>query len=186
MDFSADDLRKQSTAYLKPSLPESELAIVVSGRQKPVLRNLGNGLLVAYIIDRGDDFQYVQRRHLEEAGVTDGELHQYAVGNLAELTRTRLKVELCGSVFAALMGGNFEASLILVDSLWNETLARLITKEFVATVPARDILAFCDIGSAQGLAQLRQISAVTTEGGDHLLTPGLYHRQDHAWVPFSD
>jgi hypothetical protein len=186
MDFSADDLRKQAMPYLKPSLSEGEPAIVIIGRQEPVLHNLGNGLLVAYLIDRGDDFRYVQRGHLEDSGVTEDELHQHAVLNLAEFARAKLRVESHGGVYGAFVDGNFEASLILVDSLWDDELSSFVTEEFVVTVPARDILAFCDIGFAQGLAQLRQISAVATKREDHLLMPMLYRRQGRAWVPYSD
>ncbi len=38
----------------------------------------------------------------------------------------------------------------------------------VVAVPARDILAFCDVASLDGLSELRRIAAKITENGDHV------------------
>jgi len=142
-----------------------------------VLQNLGNGLLVAYMIDMGDRFQYVQHRHLETSGIIETELHQHAMENLALLAKQKLVVHPRGCIFAAFLEGSFEASLILIDNLWEKNFARSLTAGFVAAMPARDVLVFCDLASQEGIAELHQVVARASAGGDHLLTSVLYHRQ---------
>src|SRR5262245_21681297 len=97
----------------------------------PVLRDLGNGLLVAYLVDEGDSFTYVQNRHLSAARLTSEQLHELGVENLSQMVRERIRVQEYGSVYAVFLGGHFEASLILVDWLWSQALAHLVQTTFV-------------------------------------------------------
>jgi hypothetical protein len=53
--------------------------------------------------------------------------------------------------------GNFEASVLLLDTVWDISFAKHIKGEFVAAVPARDVLAFGDSSSAETVAELRAI-----------------------------
>lgn len=187
MNVTDEHIRKRSMPYLRSSLPSVGAAdIDVSGGDAPVLKNLGNGLLVAYVIDLGDSLQYVQHRHLEATGVVESELHGHAVQNLMGLAKAKLRVEPYGKVFAVFLDGNFETSLMLLDDLWDKSLIRRVAAGFVAAIPARDILAFCDRASLEGITELRQVVARANVGGDHLLTPVLYRRQGRAWVQYED
>jgi uncharacterized protein YtpQ (UPF0354 family) len=172
--------------YLRPSLADVEADVVARGADAPVLKGLGNGLLVAYLIDLGGHLQYVQHRHLEASGMIESELHSHAIRNLTALATEKLRVESHGKVFAVFLDGNFEASLILLDELWDKSLARRVATGFVAAIPARDILAFCDVDSLEGITELRQVVARANAGGDHLLTPVLYRRQGRTWVQYED
>jgi uncharacterized protein YtpQ (UPF0354 family) len=84
---------------------------------------------------------------------------------------------------AVFLDGNFEASLILLDELWNQRLSQLISGQFAVVLPARDVLAFCDPSSSEGLAELKRIVS-RVAGGDHLLSSSLYRRQQSEWVPY--
>jgi len=179
-----DDLREKTFAYLKPSLASRyPPGLVVERNEQPVLRNLNNGLLVAYVIEREKGFRYIQSRDLDVSGIEEPELHECGVRNLAKFARTNLRVERCGAVFATFLDGNFEASLLLIDRLWDHELTSFVGDRVTVTVPARDVLAFCDATSSEGLAQLRQIARKTTEVGDHSLTPVLYRRHQRKWAP---
>jgi uncharacterized protein YtpQ (UPF0354 family) len=172
--------------YLRPSLPSVEADVIVGGGNAPVLKDLYNGLLVAYVIDAGDHLQYVQQRHLGDSGIDESELHCHAIHNLAVLAKNKLRVEAHGKVFAAFLDGNFEASLILVDDFWDKSLVSTMPTGFVATIPARDVLAFCDLASSEGITQLCQAVARANKAGDHLLTPVLYRRQGRTWIRYED
>ncbi|MHB1528023.1 MAG: DUF1444 family protein [Acidiferrobacteraceae bacterium] len=147
------------------------------------MHNLGNGLVVAYVVDKGQSFAYVQNSHLTEAVLDPVQLHEYGLGNLRQLAKDKLKVQKYGPVYAAFLDGNFEASLILLDGLWSHGLADLVRGDFVVAIPARDILAFCDISSSEGLAELRKVVARVADS-DHSLSPSLYRRRDSEWVPY--
>ncbi|WP_426407220.1 DUF1444 family protein [Bradyrhizobium ganzhouense] len=179
----------RSLACLKRGFPVAgaeEAEYVPSRQDSPVLTNLNNGLLVAYLVDQVDHFQYVQQRHLSDAGLTQDELHQRGVANLrALLIQKDIRVQPYGNVFAVLCGGDFEASAVLVDGLWNNALAHLAPNGFVAAIPCRDILAFCDAGNASGLQELRQIIE-RTQQGNHPISSVLYRRHAGMWEPYAD
>ena len=72
--------------------------------------------------------------------------------------------------------------MILVDGLGRKGLAHLASNGFVAAIPARDILAFCDANSAEGIAELRQLIE-RIKDGDHKLSQQLFRRTDDDWLP---
>jgi uncharacterized protein YtpQ (UPF0354 family) len=192
MDYSSvmtSDACRAAMAYLKPlvTADESDEVSVVEGDDAPVLLDLKNGLCVAYLLDEGDRFVYVDQGDLSAAGLSQSELHGLALENLREFSRSKLRVEVHGDVYAVLLDGNFEASLILVAELWERGVAKLLPNGCVAALPARDVLAFCDSESSAGLEELRQVVRRVYPSGDHLLSERLYQRAaDGTWSPRQD
>ncbi|WP_124674148.1 hypothetical protein [Burkholderia cepacia] len=175
----------RAIAYLQPLVQDSMPAISLSGEDSPVLRPLSDDLLVSYVVDASDHLAFVQHRHLEQECVSADQLHSIAVSNLQTLAEEKLVVREYGSIYVALMGGNFEASLLTLDAMWNHWYAHVARQGFVAVAPARDLLAFCDSSSAQGLVELRQV--VERSGDcDHRLLPHLYQRIAGAWKQLPD
>lgn len=113
---------ESAIAYLRPDLSNEpgEADVVLRGNDEPVLRPLGNGLLVAYLVDQGDHFTWVQRRHLVAEGVMPAQLHDQALSNLGAKATEMLRVTDQGEFFACFLDGNFEASLLLLDELWDK------------------------------------------------------------------
>lgn len=178
---------KDALAYLKPEVPETDPAPVMklSEEDSPVLRNLGNGLLVTYVVDTGERFSYLQIRHLRSAGVTEDELHRAAIGNLYGLAEKHLRVQPYGDVFGLFMEGNFEASVLLLDTVWDVSLAKYVGGEFLATAPTRDVLAFGDASAPAVPGQLRSVrDRVLASGPDHPLSGRLLRRRRGAWEPW--
>jgi uncharacterized protein YtpQ (UPF0354 family) len=154
----------------------------------PVLTDLGNGLRVGYVVDLGTRFQYIQRRHLWAAGMTQAELHRDAVARLAMMLNDRTAlVHGWEDGFVVLFDGNFDASLILVDALWDRALADFAPNGFVAALPNKNALAFCDSRTPTGPQQLRRF--IEDAGiGDHPITTTLYYRDPtrRDWRPYRD
>ena len=174
-----------SVAYLKRALPEEPLpgenVVELSYADTPVLKDLDNGLLVAYLVDEGDSLGYVQYKDLESGGVTESELHAAGIANLYLLAEQRLRVQPCGSIFTLLMGGTFEASMMLLDELWERSLAAYVKETFLVAIPARDVLAFGDVSSPAAVMELNAIVARLIEAGNAELATMLYRRQGAAW-----
>jgi hypothetical protein len=73
------------------------------------------------------------------------------------------------------MEGNFEASVLLLDTVWDVSLAQYVREDFVAAVPARDVLAFGDSSSAEAIEELRAITdRVISDSGDHPISTSIY------------
>ena len=94
--------------------------------------------------------------------------------NLGKLCAEQLRVQKHGPVYGVFLDGNFEASLFVLESLWQRDLAHLVDKGFAICIPARDILAFCDMDSQEGIATLRQMVERVSDDGDHLLTKTIF------------
>ncbi|WP_409998989.1 hypothetical protein [Bradyrhizobium sp. SZCCHNRI2007] len=179
----------QALAHLKRALPKDEsdpAKIELSLEDSPVLTDLNNGLMAAYLVDAADRYQYVQNGHLARADLTQAELHRLGVANLLALFEQRsLRIEAFGNCFAVLCGGDFEASALLIDTFWDEGLADLAPNGFIAAVPCRDILAFCDAANPSGLQELRQLIE-RARNADHPISSALYRRSAAAWEPYLD
>ena len=162
--------------------PLDEPSVDVSDADSPVFRPFGNGLVIAYLVDQGSYFEYVAQRHLSSEGLSAEALHQVSMGNLVSHASEHARLHVVGKAFALRLDGNFEASLLLVDGLWEDFLTDYAPSGFVVAVPARDVLAFADAGSSKGVRELHEIVARTFRGGDHLLIRNLLRRESHAWV----
>jgi uncharacterized protein YtpQ (UPF0354 family) len=173
------DLRSRAIAYLVTRGSKEGPAVTLSVRDAPVL--------IGYVVDHGAHFQYIQRRHLWAAGMTQTELHRNAVANLASMLNDRCAlVHTCEDGFIVLFDGHFDASLILVDALWDKALADLAPNGFVAALPNKNALAFCDLRTSTGPQQLRRF--IEDAGiGDHPITTTLYYRDPthRDWRPYS-
>jgi len=120
--------------------PDSDERLpTLSASDEPVLTDLGNGLRVGYVVDLGTRFQYIQRRHLRAEGVTQQELHRNSVAKLSTMLNDRSAVvHPCADCFIVVFDGHFDASLILVDVLWDEMLDDFAPNGFVAAVPEQE------------------------------------------------
>jgi len=159
----------------------------LSRQDSPVLRDLNNGLLVSYIVEGENNFSYVQNRHLLAAGIDHNTLHMAAINNLYSVAEKHLKVQPYGSVFAVFMEGNFEASVLLLDTVWDSSFANHVSESFVAAIPARDVLAFGDSSSGAAISELRTIVDRAISGSaDHVISTSLFRRSNKVWVLHSN
>jgi len=175
-------------AYVKGHVPLDDLApaMKLDEAHAPVLKRLEGGLLVAYLMDEGDRFSYVQGKHLRAEGIDADQLHACAVANLGKLAEGRVTIRQNGPTWAFLCGGNFEASLILLDEMWDRALRPYHTGQPVVALPARDVVCFCASSSTAGVAELRAVIKRLWPRGDHLISDKLFRRCDLTWVPHDD
>jgi uncharacterized protein YtpQ (UPF0354 family) len=176
---------KNAIAHLKAALPIDKVGkdLVLPYDQTIACRPYAEGLIVSYVVDTGKSYTYIQNLHLEEDGIDLEQLHTVGIENLMNVAAKRdLRVQPHQNIFAVLMGGDFEASLLMVDQLWESSFRQFVEGEYAAAVPARDILAFCDSGSSDGIAELHQLISRITPGGDHLLSSRVFVRKPSAWI----
>lgn len=171
-------------AYLKPRVEDATGRVVsLEHDDSPVLRDLGNGLLVSYVVDHLDHFEYINHQQLAAQGFSEDELHQLALSNLASAVAGLVQVQRCDAIFAVIAGGNFEASLILLDHLWDHAFRQFVDAPHAVAIPARDILAFTDATDEAACAQLQDVIARVWPSGDHLLVDRPFTRTDGVWAP---
>ena len=94
-----------------------------------------------------------------------------------------LRVAPHANIFAVLLDGNFEASMILLDDLWDVSFRQFVQGDYAIGLPTRDVLAFCDASSESGRAELHELVNRLKDSQDHPLTRQLYVRRDTQWIP---
>ena len=133
-------------------------------------------------MDKGQSYGYVQNRHLEDDGISADDLHQIGLRNLKSLIAQRnARVQPHGNVFAFLAGGDFEASIMLLDEFWEYEFRKFVTGKLATVIPARDVLAFCGADSADGIAELQGVINRVWPTGNHLVSDKIYVRQPTGW-----
>ena len=182
---ATDNIVNDAIAYLKPVVQDSDApTLKVTPGDEPVIRAYNDELCICYLVDRGTSFRYVQNRDLEREEISADQLHEIGLRNLLNQTsRRNARVRPYQNIFAVLMGGDFEASTILLDRLWEQDFRQFIRDDYAAALPARDVLAFCDSSSEQGLQESRALITRVTPTGDHLLSQKIYVRRDSTWQP---
>lgn len=167
--------------YLKASISPDETAPVfpVAQNDSPVVTAFTPVLSITYVLDEPGALVFVRERDLGRT--TKSELHAMALENLRARAKTKLHVERRGPVAAVLFDGRFEASTLLLDSLWDEQIAAMLEGEIVVATPARDVLIAASATSSEGRSQLHGIVSRLHPGGDHLLVPQLHARRDGSW-----
>ena len=184
MPLSAtDSIVSGAIAYLKAVLPDDGTPVLpLAHPDTPVIRPYSDELCVCYLVDRGSNFRYVQNRDLEREEIGADQLHEIGLRNLWEQTGPRnARVQPYQNIFPVLTGGDFEASLILPDGLWEQDFRQFVRGDYAAALPSRDVLAFCDSSSSQGLQELHELIARVTPTDDHLLSQKIYVRRDGRW-----
>ena len=182
MPTRAEAFCQRAIAYLKVQAPASDaLDPRLAPADNPVVLAYVQDLLVAYLVDEGESFAYVQQRHLDQAGISPQQLHRIGLRNLAALAQERAEVRAHGELFAVLLDGHFEASLLLLDEFWSQWYAQLLPNGAVAALPARDVLAFTDAANTTGIEQLHQLCERLQGDVSHRLTSTLYRRHHSTW-----
>ncbi|MBB3111937.1 uncharacterized protein YtpQ (UPF0354 family) [Paenibacillus phyllosphaerae] len=176
--------------YLKSALAEeSEQGGIeaLSEDDQIVEIRFNETLTIAFLYDdrEMDVLRYVQQGDLQTLGVTPDALLRLAVDNLYERTDTH-ELQLQSFDDARyemlLMDGHFEASLLLLDDLWEATLKGQVESGFVAAIPSSDVLMFCDRQDEQGIAEMKAVVDQIEEVGGQVLCRQLLSRIGDKWV----
>jgi hypothetical protein len=161
--------------YLSPATSSEDTAPIHAwgSLDAPILRAFSRSLIVNYVIDdEPGALVYVRERDVTESGRED--LHLCAIDNLRRrVAQKKVRFEPLGAakepsaLRQAKLDGQMEASLLLLDELWEE--------EVVAVVPARSTLVFASV--SKGLDELRTHCKKTSLSGELLV------RRDKRWQP---
>jgi uncharacterized protein YtpQ (UPF0354 family) len=149
---------------------------------RPATERLVADLSIVYAFDQPHSLQIMTETERASLKVPADELRALAVRNLRRLV-PEIRHEESGAAHMLLAGGNFEASLLLLDDLWGR-LAGDVTGELVACAPARDMMLYTGTGLAGGVDVLRQIAARILGEGGYALSGTLLRWTSLGWQPY--
>ncbi len=178
---------ERAIAYVKSTLAPTDTSNSL-GTVDCNFSQLVDHLVTLYVVDEPQGLVFIQDYHLEAENMSHEALSEIGLQNLRSLFQKELKVKKMGDIFGIFVNHNFEASGLLLDELWDQMLCSLIDNSFVVAVPSRDVLAFCDSQSIEGIKTLQEVVRRTyaePANPNHLLSQDLYQRIDGKWVKFN-
>ncbi|HEY8879699.1 MAG TPA: hypothetical protein VIN03_19170 [Roseateles sp.] len=149
----------------------------------PPTRAAAGVFAVGYHVDAGAYWTSVGRDEMRAAGMNLNALHRQALSNLMKRVKGKPGLRLVEHppYYGVLLDGDHEACLVLLDGLWDHFFADKTPNGAVVAIPARDVLAFCDANSAEGIAALREANRRIGPDAKGALFQGLLLRRGGRW-----
>ena len=159
----------------RPWLEETRKAMINRGaKQIPetVYEDLNSDLIILYAEDSPKNIRYFSPKDLEKAHIDRKELRGLACENLKRLLP---KIERSGAngLFMLTAGGDYEASLLLFDSIWSD-MRKEVRGDVVVAIPSRDLLIVTGSEDSQGIEKMKQIVQKAFAEGSYRLTTKLF------------
>jgi hypothetical protein len=174
--------RKRRRDRVVPLIKDDSFFEQIDPGFQPAFERLVADLSIVYAFDRPRSLDIMTEAERVALGVPAGELRALAVKNLRRLV-PEIRHHESGSGYVLLAGGNFEASLLLLDDLWTK-LSADVSGELVACAPARDMILYTGSATPGGIDDLRELAArVITEGG-YSLSGTLLRWTGLGWEPY--
>ncbi|KQW45491.1 MULTISPECIES: hypothetical protein [unclassified Roseateles] len=171
-----DEVKLQISGPLPPGM--------TADAEMPPTRATGGVFAVGYHVDAGSHWTSVNRDDLRDAGLSLNALHRQALANLMKRVKGQPGMRLVEHppYYGLLLDGDHEACLVLLDGLWDHLFMDKTPNGAVVAIPSRDVLAFCDANSHEGLAALREVCARIGPDAQGAVFQGLLRRRDGRWT----
>ncbi|SFW84440.1 DUF1444 family protein [Chitinophaga sancti] len=126
-------------------------------------------LVIVYAEDLPEGFKYLTKKDFDSIGISADSLHELAIENFYKQVPNIETYSKDGRYMLA-AGGNYEASLILLPSLWMDDCP--VNGDFVVAIPSRDLIFITGSKNKAGLDSLKHYAS---EG----YGSGIYTVSDH-------
>ena len=141
-----------------------------------VHEDLNADLVILYAEDSAKNIRYFSPEDLEKAKIEKHELRELACENLKRILP---EIERHGEngLFMVTAGGDYEASLLLFDFIWDD-MKKEVRGDVVVAIPTRDLLLVTGSQDTQGIEKMKQIVQKTAAEGSYRLTTQLFVFRD--------
>jgi uncharacterized protein YtpQ (UPF0354 family) len=171
----------------KPWLDQFKEDLAHQGGSKlpeAVYEELNSDLVIVYAEDSPKSIRYLAPKDLEKAHVERKELRALACTNLVRLL-PKVDKEGANGLYVLSAGGDYDASLLLLDSVWSD-LQKNLHGDIVVAIPTRDILMVTGSEDSPALKEMRKLVDDAFTQGSYKLTKQLFVRRNGAFTRFTD
>lgn len=147
-----------------------------------VHEDLNRELIVLYAQDSSNSIRYLMPADIEKLSVGRKGLGKLARDNLKRIL-PKIESHAGEGTYMLTAGGDYEASLLLLDSIWTANNFQ-VKGDIVVTIPTRDLLLVTGSEDKPGLARIRAIAAKAFEEGPYRLTTVLFVYRQGKFVEF--
>jgi uncharacterized protein YtpQ (UPF0354 family) len=166
-----------------PMIKDSQYLDYMRPLEEFATQHLCGDLWIVYAEDEPERIRTLKRVDIRRAGVDDSELRSVAIENLKR-TLPPAEVHGPGPCYLMTAGGDYVASLLLLDYVWDQ-VAKMVSGDMVATVPARDVLLFAGSESSEGVNAMRVKSTEICNSAPHAISDTLIVRLNGTWSVFN-
>jgi uncharacterized protein YtpQ (UPF0354 family) len=148
--------------------------------QQHLADRFNDELVIVYAQDDPNRMRYLTTQ--EDFGLSREELRSLAIANLKRVL-PKIEMGRVGDVALMSAGGNYEASLLLIDEIWSSGQIQ-VNGDIVVAIPTRDTLLVTGSRSRSGLKLVRELTAKFKAQGPYELTDTLFRYRDGRFTKF--
>jgi uncharacterized protein YtpQ (UPF0354 family) len=148
--------------------------------QQHLADRFNDELVIVYAQDDPNRMRYLTTQ--EDFGLSREELRSLAIANLKRVL-PKIEMGRVGDVALMSAGGNYEASLLLIDDIWSSGQIQ-VNGDIVVAIPTRDTLLVTGSRSRSGLKLVRELTAKFKAQGPYELTDTLFRYRDGRFTKF--
>jgi len=166
-----------------PSPNTGNPEITLSLDDSPVMKPLAKGIGICYMKDMGDRYELILNRDLSEE-LTIEVLHQTALKNMAIAVNDRTQVNGDPSdMMIVTNGGDFEATMLLADFLWDQ-IEPLFQDSICVAIPTNDLLFIAPKNNPEAREGLKNLVRQYFENSETkgLIVKNIYERVNGEWI----
>lgn len=137
-----------------------------------VFDNYNEELVIIYAEDQESSIKYFSNEDFINSGFPRDSLLSESIKNLDRILPSIERVGENG-FYGLIAGGDYEASLILFESMWNKDNFQ-VKGDIVVAIPTRDLLIVTGSEDSAGLERMRTTVKESYEDGSYFLTTGSF------------
>jgi uncharacterized protein YtpQ (UPF0354 family) len=166
-----------------PDPVTTKTTIVIDSIEDNIIsKPLAEDIAIVYMIDTGYSFEVIQYKHLTN-DITIDMIHEAALSNMAKAITDTTNVDGDpNDVMMVTNGGNFEATMVLADFLW-EQLEPVFQDNICVAIPANDLLFISASNNPEGRESLRRTVRFYFDENETtgLIVRNIYERNGLGW-----
>ncbi len=181
--------------WLDPTESRLEIYLGETEAQKqagPVCKAVHCGFLVFFVNDTGTTLSSILCPTLTRIGMSYNELYSIGIKNLETYVFKQHKsgIQILksdnGQHYQLKLDGDFDASLLLLDTVWNNLELRMLTPNgVVAAIPERGTLLFCDAAQPHSIQSIASAARDIAATSNTKITDRLFIRRHHRWTEYA-
>ena len=140
--------------------------------QSNLYEEYNEDLIIVYMQDSEYSLTSIDIEDFDKLDLSKDTLLDFSIKNLKEILPD-IQVGGENGSYYILAGGNFEASLILFETIWTKENFN-VNGDFVIAIPCRDLLAITGSKDMEGIQELKSFAEKMYNEGDHNISPFLY------------
>jgi uncharacterized protein YtpQ (UPF0354 family) len=164
---------------LKSAEVLAQFPVREDGAKSYIAEPFAGDIWIVYARDMKRGIAYLLPEDLPQMHMGLGDLRQVAVRNLGNRLPP-VKRYGGGPVFMMVAGGDYEASLLLLDDIW-DAQQEVVDGDILVAVPCRDLLVMTGTNSVEGKQKMHMMIDDAWQKGIYPVSKSVLLRKDHQW-----